>query len=245
MLGISVLFLAGLASAARHSQLRSPAKRAVLSLATATEAKFNVTAALALRAGAAKTALDSQVYAALKKKADCQAKAQSVSTEPSARCKELCESSHGCELVCDEVRTMICSSQGGPQVVQLNGAGASEVAAAAATAATNAVRDAVKDAVAEVSKSAQAASAAAQASVKLAVQQASGIANQAAHDTARAAAAAAAKSASTEAAQSASAVASTAAAAATAAMRGLTPKAPAGGAAAPAPGGPAPAPAGF
>lgn len=250
---IFVLFLSSLASAAGHIQLRVPRKATGLSLAT--EAKVNGTraAAIAVHTGTQSEAfkwkslenlLDNRVYAAITHKADCQAKDQFSTNAPSARCKDLCENSHGCQAVCDEVRSMICISQGGPQVAQLNGAGASEAAAAAAAAATNAVRNAVKDAIGEVSKSAEAASAAAQASVKLAVQQASGIAKQAAHDTAQAAAAAAARSASQEAAQSAQAVASTAAAAATAAASASTApaKAAAGGAAAPAPG---PAPAGF
>lgn len=228
---------------ATRTQFRAPSRGTAISLATATKMNATMAARIAekVRAGAAEASLDQRVFEQLKNKADCQSKA------PSVRCKELCESSNGCEVVCDEVRAMICSSQGGPEVISMaGGQTASDAAASAAAAATSAVRNAIKDAVAEVAKSASEASAAAQQSVKAAVAQANGIAKQAAKDTAAAAAVAAARSASKEAAESAHAVASTAAAAAiNAARSAVAPaKAPAGGAAAPAPG-PGPAPAGF
>lgn len=239
-----VLIWASVASAARTG-LRSPGKGAALSLAS--EAKINATQAAAIaqkvKAGVAEALLDQKVYAALKMQASCNIKAQAE--VPSKRCKDLCESSGGCEKVCEEVRSMICSAQGGPQVLAIAGGPTeSETAAAAAAAATNAVRDAVKGAIADVAKTAAEAAKQAQASVKLAVQQATDVSKKAAHEAAAAAAAAAAKSASKEAAENAHAVASTAAAAAiSAAKAAIAPaKGAAGGAAAPAPG---PAPAGF
>lgn len=240
---IVLIFLATFRSATA-TRLRAPSKGAGLSLVD--DAKVNGTKSAKVRAGAAEAALDQRVYEELKKRSDCGV-SNVQSKAPSARCKELCEGSSGCQAVCDEVRAMLCSPQDNQVVAVVGGQSASEVAAAAATAATNAVREAVKDAVSEVAKTAVAASAQAQAQVKLAAQQASGIAKQAAKESAQAAAAAAAQSAAKEAAQSAHVVASTAAAASIAQAKGFVPaKAPAAGAKAPAPGpGPAPAPAGF